>query len=155
MSRQISQEESNKLFQFCHRHFVYHYDVQVELVDHLASSIEGYEDKQTLFNIMQMFADALVANDSNIIQDLLPALDNSINRVISLRTRVGALSNSVDSIEVSLHERKVFNATHQSFIEDADVAELFSDISKYRDILQTSYKVGSNLMNKTLLDFIR
>jgi hypothetical protein len=41
MSRQITQEESQKLFQFCHKHYVYHYDVQVELVDHLASAIEN------------------------------------------------------------------------------------------------------------------
>lgn len=40
MSRTITIEETQKLFKFCHDHFVYHYDLQVELVDHLASSIE-------------------------------------------------------------------------------------------------------------------
>ena len=40
MSRNITTEESEKLFQFCRQHFVYHYDLQVELVDHLGSSIE-------------------------------------------------------------------------------------------------------------------
>ncbi|WP_321997922.1 hypothetical protein [Draconibacterium orientale] len=40
MNRQITQEESEQLFQFCRRHYVYHYDVQIELVDHLASAIE-------------------------------------------------------------------------------------------------------------------
>lgn len=41
MRRQITQYETKKLFHFCHQHFVYHYDVQVELVDHLASAIES------------------------------------------------------------------------------------------------------------------
>ncbi len=41
MNRQITPYETKKLFHFCHQHFVYHYDVQVELVDHLASSIEN------------------------------------------------------------------------------------------------------------------
>lgn len=41
MNRPITQEENNKLFHFCHQHYVYHYDVQIELVDHLASSIES------------------------------------------------------------------------------------------------------------------
>lgn len=40
MDRIITSEETTKLFRFCHDHFVYHYDLQMELVDHLASSIE-------------------------------------------------------------------------------------------------------------------
>lgn len=40
MIRTITSEETEKLFEFCRQHFVYHYDLQVELVDHLASSIE-------------------------------------------------------------------------------------------------------------------
>lgn len=40
MKRKISPEETKKLFLFCHKHFVYHYDLQIELVDHLASAIE-------------------------------------------------------------------------------------------------------------------
>ncbi len=40
MNQKITTEETEKLFQFCHQHFVYHYDLQIELVDHLASAIE-------------------------------------------------------------------------------------------------------------------
>jgi len=40
MNRKITIEETNRLFKFCRDHYVYHYDLQVELVDHLASSIE-------------------------------------------------------------------------------------------------------------------
>jgi hypothetical protein len=35
MNRTITPEETEKLFAFCRQHFVYHYDLQVELVDHL------------------------------------------------------------------------------------------------------------------------
>jgi hypothetical protein len=41
MNRTITSEETEKLFTFCRQHFVYHYDLQIELVDHLASSIEN------------------------------------------------------------------------------------------------------------------
>ena len=40
MNRTITKDESHYLFEFCRKHYVYHYDLQVELVDHLASSIE-------------------------------------------------------------------------------------------------------------------
>lgn len=38
--RKLTEEEINQLFEFCEFHNVRYYDVQVELVDHLASSIE-------------------------------------------------------------------------------------------------------------------
>ena len=40
MNRIITTIESQQLFEFCRNHYVYHYDLQVELADHLASSIE-------------------------------------------------------------------------------------------------------------------
>lgn len=36
----LQQEQIDRLFQFCRQHYIHFYDVQVELVDHLASSIE-------------------------------------------------------------------------------------------------------------------
>lgn len=49
MNQSITQEQTEKLFNFCRKHSVYHYDLQVELVDHLASSIEEqWENNPTL-----------------------------------------------------------------------------------------------------------
>lgn len=36
----LTKEQIDRLFDFCKRHHVHHYDVQVELVDHLANAIE-------------------------------------------------------------------------------------------------------------------
>lgn len=36
----LTDEQINELFAFCKRHYVHYYDVQVELVDHLANAIE-------------------------------------------------------------------------------------------------------------------
>lgn len=40
MSRELTDIEINLLFEFCQKHCVPYYDLQVELVDHLASGIE-------------------------------------------------------------------------------------------------------------------
>lgn len=40
MNRKIKEEESQKLFRFCEEHDTKYYDLQIELVDHLASAIE-------------------------------------------------------------------------------------------------------------------
>lgn len=41
MNQQLTQQQIDKLFAFCEECNVKYYDVQIELVDHLASSIEG------------------------------------------------------------------------------------------------------------------
>lgn len=38
--KKVSDEEVEKLYDFTKKHFVYYYDLQVELVDHLANAIE-------------------------------------------------------------------------------------------------------------------
>lgn len=40
MSYTLTDTQINELFAFCKRHYVHYYDVQVELVDHLANAIE-------------------------------------------------------------------------------------------------------------------
>lgn len=40
MKKTLNDTEITQLFQFCEKHFVPYYDVQVELVDHLANAIE-------------------------------------------------------------------------------------------------------------------
>lgn len=40
--RKITPEEINQLFDFCRKHGIRHHDLQMELVDHLATSIEDY-----------------------------------------------------------------------------------------------------------------
>lgn len=38
--RKLTEEETDRLFDFCRKHYVPEYDLQIELVDHLASGIE-------------------------------------------------------------------------------------------------------------------
>jgi len=114
-----------------------------------------FANKQTLFEQLQLFIDGLATNNSTIVQDLLPTYDESINRLINLRTRIGALTNALDNSEVNLQEEEIVHAAHKSKIEDADVAEVFSDLAKFQNILKTSYKAGSALINHSLLDFLR
>ena len=53
--RKITEQEINQIFDFTKKHYVEHYDVQVELVDHLANAIED----QWKENPNILFEDAL------------------------------------------------------------------------------------------------
>lgn len=44
MKQELNELQIDELFAFCRRHYVHYYDVQVELVDHLANAIEEKMD---------------------------------------------------------------------------------------------------------------
>lgn len=113
------------------------------------------DSKTSLFSNLEKLNTALLTDNHEIVQDLLPELDKDLNRLIQVRTKIGSVVNTVDNAESSIERSKLLNAEYSSQIEDADVAELFTDLSKQENILKASYKASSQLMNNSLLDFIR
>ncbi|MBT3983008.1 MAG: flagellar hook-associated protein FlgL [Bacteriovoracaceae bacterium] len=116
---------------------------------------KGAAVARSIFDILDGLETALKSNNPDVIQDLLPEIDSATDRVISFRTRVGSLINSIERSEVATEEGNVRNAELKSQVEDADVAELFSDIARQQAVLKATYRTGSELINKTLLDFLR
>jgi len=123
----------------------------------LASNAEhqnSFKPRDNIFSQLNTFIVALESNDPKLIQDLLEKFDNSISRLITLRTRVGSLMNSLESAKSGIDQENIDFATRQSQISDADVAELFSDIQKQQQILKTTYQAGKASLNRTLMDFV-
>lgn len=94
-------------------------------------------------------------NDTELIQDLLPKIDDVASRLITLRTKVGSITNSIESAKNNIEVEDINFAERKSQLGDADIAELFTDIQRQQAILQTTYKSGQNLINTNLLDFLR
>ena len=86
---------------------------------------------------------------------LLEKFDNTISRLVTLRTRIGSITNSVDTSKNSLSSENIDHASRRSALVDADVTELFSDINKQQAILKTTYQASQGVMNQSLMDFIR
>jgi flagellar hook-associated protein 3 FlgL len=108
-----------------------------------------------LFDDLQSLENALLTDNPDVIQNLLESLDKSHNRFVTLRTEVGALTNSIANAENTIENSTLLNEAYKSKIEDADVAELFSDISKQQNVLKATYKSSGILLNQSLLDFVR
>jgi flagellar hook-associated protein 3 FlgL len=113
------------------------------------------EEGKGLFNTLSSLENALLTNNPDIIQDLLEVLDADIDHVVKTRTEAGSILNSIRNAENSIENFKLQSEAYKSKIEDADVAELFSDLSRQQNALNASYKASSNLLNKSLLDFVR
>lgn len=123
------------------------------------ASISGeapqFENRANIFGQLDLLTSALENNDTALVQDLLEKFDNSINRLITLRTKIGSISSSIESSKLTLESENIDHATRRSELVDADVADLFSDIARHQSILETTYKSSQGLLNKTLIDFLR
>lgn len=114
-----------------------------------------FQKRDNLFGQLSMLVSALENDDPKLIQDLLEKFDDSLSRIITLRTKIGSISNTLATTKTQIETQNVDNEAHRSHLTDADVAELFSDINKQQQILKTTYQSGQAVLNKSLLDFLR
>ncbi len=109
----------------------------------------------SVFDELRALENALLTDNPQIVQSLLERLDTSIERTVAFRTEIGALSNTISNAETNIEKSKLLNEAHKSKIEDADVSELFSDLQKEQNVLKATYQASSNLMNVSLMDFLK
>jgi flagellar hook-associated protein 3 FlgL len=110
---------------------------------------------RSIFDDLKSLENALLTNNSGVIQNLLESFDDVFNNTVKLRTQTGALINSIDTSLGSAENTKILNQTYKSRLEDADVAELFSDLQRQQAVMQATYESSSRLMNRNLMDFLR
>ncbi len=115
----------------------------------------GHQVRSSIFEELASLENALLSNNPDIVQNLLEQLDRSIDRVIAQRTHVGALSNNISNAESNIEKMKLLNEEYKTKVEDADVAELFSNLQREQSILKASYQASATLMNQSLMDFLR
>lgn len=116
---------------------------------------EGWTKKDNIFAQLANLSTALENNDADFVRNTLERLDDSLSRLITLRTKVGSITNNVSYTQTKLENEAGFQAERKSKLLDADVAELYSDIVKQQHVLKTAYQSSKTLMNQSLLDFIR
>ncbi len=114
-----------------------------------------FASRDSLFSVLDGLLAALENNDADYIRDLLPKFDHVVDRMITLRTKVGAITNSINSAISTIETDNLDNATQNSKLVDADIASLFSDITKQQNILKTTYKSGEVMLSQKLLDYIK
>ncbi|MDD4974488.1 MAG: flagellar hook-associated protein FlgL [Bacteriovorax sp.] len=113
-----------------------------------------FKSRDNIFSQLQALTSALENNDPQMIQGLLEKFDTSISRLITLRTRIGSITNSVETSKTTLESENIDHTSRKSSLLDADVAELFSDINKQQAVLKTTYQSTQGVMNQTLMDFL-
>jgi flagellar hook-associated protein 3 FlgL len=122
--------------------------------DLASEGADGFKSRDNIFSQLEALVSGLENNDSKLIQGLLEKFDGTVSRLITLRTKIGSISNSVEMSKNMMEKENIDHVARKSSLLDADVAELFADINKQQAILKTTYQSSTGAMNQTLMDFL-
>lgn len=108
-----------------------------------------------LFQNLQDFHQALVTNDVPEIQKAIGQFDQSLSQVTDARATIGSRVNRLDTIKDGLDLLSVNTQALRSNFEDADFAQVASDLATLQSTLEASMTTLARQFETNLLKFIR
>jgi flagellar hook-associated protein 3 FlgL len=112
-----------------------------------------------LLDVLRDIADHLrtntAANRDALRGTDLQRLDANFDELSRLRATTGALTNRLESAQGSLTQLQETTTGLLSNIEDADMAKTIVDYTTQQSVYQSALKAGANVMQTSLLDFLR
>lgn len=116
------------------------------------------ETDEAGINVVQALKDfeiALRVDDKAEIQAAIDSLDRAMTQVVHARAAVGArihaLNSNADSLQKAIGDNKVT----ASLMEDADLFQVVSDITKNDSTLKATLETSGKLVQSSLLDFLK
>ncbi|WP_284644981.1 flagellar hook-associated protein FlgL [Paenibacillus silviterrae] len=108
-----------------------------------------------IFRVMKDLSAALGAGLTNEVSALLARIDKANDQFLEARADVGAKMNRMELAQSRLSDVNVNLKTLQTKTEDADVAEVITNLKMDENVYQSSLSVGSKIISATLVDFLR
>jgi flagellar hook-associated protein 3 FlgL len=94
--------------------------------------------------------------DANTLRTTdLQSLDASLDTITQTRAVVGATTNRLDTALSRLQEIEQSTTSLLSNTTDADMAKTMIDFSMQQAVYQSALRAGANIVQASLLDFLR
>jgi flagellar hook-associated protein 3 FlgL len=100
-------------------------------------------------------ADLRAGNGPALRGDDLTALDANLDHLLEVRARNGARAGRVESAQGRLSQLEEASVSQLSATEDADMAKTLMDFSTQQAAYQAALKAGANIVQASLMDFLR
>ena len=108
-----------------------------------------------IFSALKGLEVSLKTNDKIGIQESLDSLDQAFNQVNLARAEVGGRVNQLNATQEGIQRASIDNKTYNSQLEDADVFQVMSDLSRSNQTLQATLETSAKFSNQSLMDFLR
>jgi len=112
-------------------------------------------DTDNAFQILQTLITDLGDNNFDGVSQAIDKIDSRMNKILEKRSEVGARSNRVELIQGRLEDMGTNLTSLQSKVEDADMAEVITNLKMGENVYQASLSAGAKIIQPSLLDFLR
>ncbi|MFF3064679.1 flagellar hook-associated protein FlgL [Oerskovia sp. NPDC057915] len=89
------------------------------------------------------------------VRSHLGAVDSRLSAVLTQHTGVGARQNQLERATDTNADSQLALKTQRAGLEDADIAEIAIDLQLKQVAYQATLSIGSNLLQPTLMDYLR
>jgi flagellar hook-associated protein 3 FlgL len=112
-----------------------------------------------LLNVLRDISDHLKSGtvaDANTLRTTdLQKLDTNLDAISQARATVGATTNRLESADSRLQEVEESLTKLDSNVEDADMAQTYTDFSMQQSVYQSALQAGAHIVQQSLLDFLQ
>lgn len=108
-----------------------------------------------VFDELQNLRIGLLTGDLDGIRDTLERFDDIHGRLVAMRARIGSRVQGLQTSSQALERHDITNAQLSSTIEDADMAQVVSDLAKEETVFRSALASSQKLVQPTLLDFLK
>jgi flagellar hook-associated protein 3 FlgL len=109
-----------------------------------------------LLSVLRSVSAHLKANDQTALQDVdIKALQGTVDGILQVRARNGAMSNRLEAASTRLGQIQGAVTEQLSNTEDADFAKTMIQFSQQSAAYQASLRAGANIVQSSLMDFLR
>jgi flagellar hook-associated protein 3 FlgL len=116
---------------------------------------EPGQENVNVFDELQHLNIGLLSGDLDAIRDTLERFDQLHGQLISIRAKVGSRIQGLQYTNQAMDRQQISNSVLSSSLEDADVAQVVSDLNKEESVFKSSLAASKRLIQPTLLDFLR
>ncbi|MEA2449472.1 MAG: flagellar hook-associated protein 3 FlgL [Thermoleophilaceae bacterium] len=108
-----------------------------------------------LRDIAQNLRNGSVAAINTMRSTDLQGLDRNLATLTQARATVGATTNRLEAADSRLSQVEESSTKLLSDVEDADMAKTLIDFSMQQNVYQSALRAGANIVQQSLLDFLR
>lgn len=112
-------------------------------------------DPDNAFQIIQTLITDLGNNNYDGVSNAIDKIDTRMNTLLEKRSEIGARSNRVELIQGRLEDMGINLEGLQSKTEDADMAEVITNLKMGENVYQASLSAGAKIIQPSLVDFLR
>jgi flagellar hook-associated protein 3 FlgL len=107
------------------------------------------------FDEIQNLRIGLLTGDLDSIRNTLERFDSIYGKVVSTRAKIGSRLQGLQNTAHSIERHNLVNAQLTSQIEDADMAQVVSDMAKEESVFRSALASSHKLVQPTLMDFLK